>query len=45
MGLSNERADSALRISFCQENEKEDIDALCESIEKAQKRLKKSSKM
>lgn len=33
MGLSGERADSALRISFSKYNSKEDIDALCKGIE------------
>lgn len=32
MGLSNERADSALRISFSKFNTEEDIDALCNGI-------------
>ena len=32
MGLSREKADSALRISFCKHNTLEDIDALCEGI-------------
>ena len=32
LGLGRERADSALRISFCKHNTKEDIDALCEGI-------------
>ena len=33
MGLSGERADSALRISFSKYNSKDDIDALCKGIE------------
>ena len=33
MGLSRERADSALRVSFSKFNTKEDIDALCDGIE------------
>lgn len=33
MGLSRERADSALRISFSKFNCKEDVDVLCRSIE------------
>ncbi len=41
MGLSAQRADSALRISFCGENTKADIDALFESLKKAQNKLKK----
>lgn len=32
LGLSKERADSALRISFCKTNTHDDIDALCEGI-------------
>lgn len=32
MGLSQERADSALRISFSKYNTKEDVDALCDGI-------------
>ena len=32
MGLSREKADSALRISFCKHNTLEDIDALCEGV-------------
>ena len=33
LGLPKERADSALRVSFCKYNTKSDIDALCEGIE------------
>jgi cysteine desulfurase len=33
MGISRERADSAIRISFSKYNTKEDIDALCSGIE------------
>lgn len=33
MGLSKERADSAVRISFSKYNRKEDVDVLCKSIE------------
>lgn len=33
MGLSRERADSAIRISFSKYNSKEDVDVLCKSIE------------
>ncbi len=33
MGLSHDRADSALRISFSKYNNKEDIDVLCRGIE------------
>ena len=33
MGLSRERADSAIRISFSKYNCKEDVDVLCRSIE------------
>ncbi len=32
LGLSRERADSALRISFSKHNTKDDVDALCEGI-------------
>ncbi len=32
LGLSRERADSALRISFCKHNTKADIDALCDGV-------------
>ena len=32
LGLSRERADSALRLSFCKTNTEADIDALCEGI-------------
>ena len=32
MGLSSERADSALRISFSKFNTKEDVDVLCRGI-------------
>ena len=32
LGLSRQRADSALRISFSKHNTTEDIDALCEGI-------------
>ena len=32
MGLSREKADSALRISFCKHNTLEDIDAVCEGV-------------
>ena len=32
MGVTPERADSALRISFSKYNTKEDIDALCDAL-------------
>ncbi|MCH5304090.1 MAG: aminotransferase class V-fold PLP-dependent enzyme, partial [Ruminococcus sp.] len=32
MGLSSKTADSAIRISFCKENTKEDIDALIDAL-------------
>lgn len=38
-GLSDEYADSSIRISFCSENTKEDIDALFNSLVKAKERL------
>lgn len=41
MGLPAARVDSALRISFSRYNKTEDIDKLCESLERAAKRLKK----
>lgn len=34
MGLSRDRADSALRVSFSKYNTKDDIDALCRGIQK-----------
>jgi cysteine desulfurase len=43
MGLSDQRVDSALRISFSRENKKEDIDALISGLETALS-LKKSQK-
>lgn len=39
MGLSKERADSALRISFSKYSTKDDIDALCSGIEQGLKML------
>jgi len=39
MGYPPERVDSALRISFGRENTIEDVDALLEAIESAQKEL------
>lgn len=39
MGLSKERADSALRISFSKYSTKDDVDALCSGIEKGLKVL------
>lgn len=32
IGLSRQRADSAVRVSFCKHNTAEDIDALCEGV-------------
>ncbi len=39
MGISRERADSALRISFSKLNTKEDVDILCSGIEQGLKTL------
>lgn len=39
MGISKERADSALRISFSKLNTKEDVDVLCSGIEQGLKTL------
>ncbi len=39
MGISRERADSALRISFSKLNTKEDVDVLCSGIEQGLKTL------
>lgn len=39
MGISRERADSALRISFSKFNTKEDVDVLCSGIEQGLKTL------
>ncbi len=43
MGLEQKKVDSALRISFSRENNKEDIDALCSALENT-KFLKKSGR-
>ncbi len=42
MGLSRDRIDSAIRISFSRLNEKEDVDALCEALKDALAKLKRS---
>ncbi len=42
MGLSRERVDSALRISFCRYNEKSEIDKLCEALIEARSKLRSS---
>jgi cysteine desulfurase len=39
MGLSRDLADSALRVSFCEFNTEEDIDALLEGISEGQRTL------
>lgn len=41
-GLSRERIDSALRISFCKDNTKEDVDALTQAIIQATQKLRRS---
>lgn len=38
-GIKQDLADSTLRVSFCTENTKEDITALCEALKEAQVRL------
>lgn len=38
-GIKQDRADSTLRVSFCMENQPEDITALCEALKEAQQRL------
>lgn len=43
MGLSRKRVDSALRISFSNENTKEDIDALKAAIIKATQKLRRAN--
>lgn len=42
MGLSKERIDSALRISFSRYNNKEDIDCLCDALSAAVAKLRRS---
>lgn len=42
LGLDSKRIDSALRISFCRDNTKEDIDKLCDAILLATKKLKRA---
>lgn len=44
MGLARNRVDSALRISFCRDNTKEDIDTLKEAIISATQKLRRSTK-
>ncbi|MBR6501856.1 MAG: cysteine desulfurase [Clostridia bacterium] len=44
MGLARNRVDSALRISFCHDNTKEDIDTLKEAIISATQKLRRSTK-
>lgn len=44
LGLSRERIDSALRLSFSVQNETQDIEALAEGIKAAAKVLRKSKK-
>ena len=42
MGLSPERIDSAIRLSFSRYNTREDIDHFCEELEKANQTLARS---
>ena len=44
MGLARNHVDSALRISFCRDNTKEDVDALKASIISATQKLRRSTK-
>lgn len=44
MGLARNRVDSALRISFCRDNTKEDVDALKAAIISATQKLRRSTK-
>lgn len=41
MGLDKNTADSALRVSFCESNNKDDIDALCEALKEGLNKLAK----
>lgn len=41
MGLDRNTADSAVRVSFCELNTKEDIDALIEALEEGINKLAK----
>ena len=44
MGLARNRVDSALRISFCRDNTKDDVDALKAAIISATQKLRRSTK-
>ena len=44
MGLARNRVDSALRISFCRDNTKDDVDALKVAIVSATQKLRRSIK-
>lgn len=44
MGLPPERVDSALRVSFCPRNTKEEIDVLCEALGEGMAALARSGK-
>ena len=43
-GMSSERADSTIRVSFSMETTKEDIDALCDEIENGIARFRRTKK-
>ena len=43
-GMSSERADSTIRVSFSMETTKEDIDALCDEIENGISRFRRTKK-
>ena len=44
MGLPHDRVDSALRLSFCRDNTKEEIDRLCAALCEATKTLRKANR-
>ncbi len=43
MGLSRKRSDSALRLSFCKDNTKEEIDLLLTALKEATSKLRRSN--
>ncbi len=43
MGLPREQVDSALRISFCRDNTREDVDRLCEALRMAIKTVRRTN--